>query len=250
MKYNLTLKTLIAAGTMALAITAVGAQVTVASISNRPGDVKNYYSYKQSGGTGTFFTSPDLGVTNATVPVTFAFNIPVPQFTNPIQASVFFGMSSLGACTSVGGKTTQELNGGTLSVFVSPNDPNYGDNGSISHHGSELIFKATYQTAGLSQDTTAGNPNPTFGFQDPSDVVVFQSAYFGSSSPRTGTFSFASGGNFNCVGGVLQSGTFGGDGNFASAAAGATVPEPGVVAMLLGTGVAGTLVFMRRRKRN
>ncbi len=247
---NNTLKGLALAGILTLALSPVNAQVSVASLSNRPGDVNNYYAYKQSGGTGTFFTSPDLGVTNATVPITFSFNIPVPQFTQPIQASVFFGMSSSGACTVVGGKTTQALNGGTLSVFVSPNDPNYGDNGSISHHGSELIFRATYQSAGLSQDTTAGNPSPTFGFKDPTDVVVFQSAYFGSTSPRTGAFSFSSGGNLNCVSGVLQSGNFGGNGNFAASAAAAGVPEPGAVTMLLGTGVAGGLFMMRRRRRN
>ncbi|MEP6757038.1 MAG: hypothetical protein ABJA67_16145 [Chthonomonadales bacterium] len=247
-----TLKALIAVGAMALAITSAGAQVQIASVSNRPGDTANYYAYKQNGGNGSFFTSPDNGLTNNSVPVQFTFNIPVPAFTQPVQASLFFGMTNNGGCVVVGGKTTQALNGGTLTVVVSPTDPNYGNSGTISHHGNEIIFKAIYASSGLSQDTTSGNPNPSFGFADPADNVVFQSAYFNSASPRTGTFSFPAGGNLVCAGtgGLgLNSGVWGGAGAFAAKTA-SGVPEPGVVTMLLGTGVAASMVLLRRRRRN
>ncbi|MEP6757506.1 MAG: hypothetical protein ABJA67_18540 [Chthonomonadales bacterium] len=251
---NNTLKALLAVGTMALAISSAGAQVTVASVSNRAGDVTNYYAYKQNGGNGSFFTSLDAGVTNNTVPVSFTFNIPVPQFTNTIaRAAIFFGITNNGGCTVTGGKTTQSLNGGTINVLVSPDDPLYGNSGTISHHGNEIIFSATFTSSGLSQDTTAGNPNPTFGFKDPTDNVVFTSPYFNSTSPRTGTFSFPSGGSLVCAGtggAGLNSIVLGGNGSFAASAAASGVPEPGVVTMLLGTGVAASMVLMRRRKRN
>jgi len=252
-RMNNTLKALIAAGTMALAITSAGAQVTVASVGNRPGDTNNYYAYRQNGGNGSFFTTPDNGATNNTVPVLFTFNIPVPAFTNPIQASMFFGVTNNGGCTTTAGKTTQALNGGTITVVVSPTDPLYGNSGSISHHGNEIIFQATFASSGLSQDTNAGNPNPSFGFADPSDNVVFSSTYFTSASPRTGTLTFSSGGNLSCTGtgGLgLNSGVYGGGGNFAASTASGGVPEPGVVTMLLGTGVAASMVLMRRRRRN
>jgi len=253
-RMNNTLKALFAVGALALAMSPASSQVTVASVSNRAGDANNYYAYKNGGGNGAFFTSGDGGVSNNTVPIAFTFNIPVPQFTNTIaRAAIFFSITNAGGCSVTGGKTTQPLNGGSIKVFVSPDDPLYGLTGTIANHGNELIFQANFASSGLSQDTNAGNPNPTFGFADPTDSVVFTSPYFSSVSPRTGTFSFPAGGPLVCQGtGAtgLNTGIWGGNGSFAASTASSGVPEPGVVTMLLGTGVAASMVLMRRRRRN
>ena len=253
-RMNNTLKALFAVGALALAMSPASSQVTVASVGNRAGDVTNYYAYKQNGGNGSFFTSGDGGITNNTVPISFTFNIPVPAFTNTIaKAAIFFSITNNGGCSVTGGKTTQPLNGGSIKVFVSPNDPLYGSAGTISNHANELIFQANFLSSGLSQDSNAGNPNPTFGFADPTDSVTFTSPYFNSTSPRTGTFSFPAGGPLVCSGNGglgLNTGLWGGVGSFAASAAASGVPEPGVVTMLLGTGVAASMVLMRRRRRN
>jgi len=249
---NNTLKALFAAGSLAFAMSPVNAQVLIGSVSNQAGDGNAYYGFKNNApGAGFFRTTNDGNVSAGTIPVAFTFNIAVPAFPTAItKASMFFSSSTAGPCTVTAGQLTQPLNGGTLSIFVSPSDPTYGGT-----HGNELIFKATYASAGISQDNTQGNPQPTFGFADPSDSVVFTSAYFTSADPEKGTFSFSSGlpiGGVSCnANGQLNTQTMGGNGNFSAGTVQTTgVPEPGVVTMLLGTGVAASMFMMRRRRRN
>jgi hypothetical protein len=47
----------------------------------------------------------------------------------------------------------------------------------------------------------------------------------------------------------MNTALLGGNGNFSAVQARGVVPEPGAVGMLLGTGVAGTLMFRRRRQK-
>ena len=117
---NNTLKALFAAGALALAISPVSAQVLVAAVSNRASDNTNYYWFKNnSPSAGSFYTSSDGGVSAGTVPVQFSFNIAIPQFPTPVtKASMFFASSTNGGCSVTAGKTVQNLNGGTLSIFV------------------------------------------------------------------------------------------------------------------------------------
>jgi len=249
---NNTLKALIVAGSMALAISPASAQVLIGSVSNQAGDGGSYYGFQNNGaGTGFFRTTNDGNVSAGTIPIAFTFNIAVPAFPTTItKASMFFSSSATAPCTITAGTLTQPLNGGVLSIFVSPSDPVYG-----ATHGNELIFKATYNSAGITQDNTQGNPQPTFGFADPSDVVSFVSPYFTSADPEKGTFSFSSGlplGGVTCnANGKMNTQTMGGNGNFSAGTVTTQgVPEPGTLTMLLGTGVAASMFMIRKRRRN
>ena len=247
---NNNLKALLAAGALALAISPVGAQVLVASVSNQAGDSNNYYAFQNnSPALGSFYTSTDNGATSGTIPIAFTFNVAVPQFpTTVTKAAMFFGVSTNGGCSVTAGKVTQPMGGGSLSVFVLASDPTYG-----GAHANELIFKTTWVTSSLTQDVNAGG-NPIFGASDPTDNVNMTSTYATFTHPESFSFSFSAGPNLSCIGAganaQLATEVLGGNGNFsAQTGRGQGVPEPGIVTMLLGTGVAASMVLMRRRAR-
>jgi len=236
--------TLLAAGVLAGAIGHASAQTLFASVSNRPGDTTNYYQFANAPGTGTFRTTIS-GSAAQFVPVLFTYNIPVFAFPTPVRALMGFSLSTNGLCTVTGTQTQEALSGGLLSITVDPTDPTYGGT-----YGGQVLMNATFASSGISQDTSLADPNPAFGAASPADNVVFSSPFFTATQPERFTFSYSAGGNLSCDGnGELTNALLGGNGNFAAVQARGTVPEPGAVGMLFGTGVAGSLMFLRRRRK-
>lgn len=234
--------TLLAVGALATSIGQANAQVLFASISNRPGDTNNYYQFVNQPGNGIFRTTIG-GATAQFVPQLFTYNIFVPQFPTPVRALLGFSLTTNGACSNAGTQTQEPLSGGLLSITVDPTDPTYGGT-----YGGQVLLNATFSSSGISQDTGSANPNPAFGAASPVDNVVFISPFFTASQPERLTFSYSAGGNLSCgPNSEINSVLLGGNGNF-SAQTAIGVPEPGAVGMLLGTGVAGSLMFWRRRR--
>jgi len=234
--------TLLTAGALAVSIGQANAQVLFASVSNRPGDTNNYYQFVNQPGSGIFRTTIS-GSAAQFVPQLFTFNIFVPQFPTPVRALLGFSLSSNGACSTAGTQTQESLSGGLLSITVDPTDPTYGGT-----YGGQTLLNATFSSSGISQDTGSANPNPAFGAASPTDNVVFSSPFVTAAQPERLTFSYSAGGNLTCgPNSELNTVLLGGNGNF-SAQTATGVPEPSAVGMLLGTGVAGSFLFRRRRK--
>jgi len=236
--------TLLAAGALAVGVSQANAQVLIASTSNRAGDTNNYYQFVNQPGNGLFRTTIG-GASAQFIPQSFTFNIFVPQFPTPVRSLMAFSLTSNGACSTAGTQTQEPLSGGLLSITVDPTDPTYGGT-----YGGQTLLSATFASSGISQDTGSANPNPAFGAASPVDNVVFTSPWVTAAQPERFTFSFSAGGNLTCgPNSELNSVLLGGNGNF-SAQTATGVPEPGAVGMLFGTGVAGSLMFWRRRRQS
>jgi hypothetical protein len=235
--------TLLAAGAMACAIGQANAQVLFASVSNRAGDTNNYYQFVNQPGNGLFRTTI-AGSAPQFVPQSFTFNVFVPTFPTPVRALMGFSLTSNGACSTAGTQTQEPLSGGLLTITVDPTDPTYG-----GAHGGQTLLSATFASSGISQDTASANPNPAFGAASPVDNVVYSSPWVTLTQPERFTFSYSAGGNLTCgPNSELNTVLLGGNGNF-SAQFATGVPEPGAVGMLMGTGVAGSLMLLRRKRR-
>jgi hypothetical protein len=233
---------LLTAGALAVSIGQANAQVLFASVSNRAGDTNNYYQFVNQPGSGIFRTTIGGSVAQF-VPQLFTFNIFVPQFPTPVRALLGFTLSSNGACSTAGTQTQEPLSGGLMSITVDPTDPTYGGT-----YGGQTLLNANFASSGISQDTGSANPNPAFGAASPVDNVVFTSPFVTAAQPERFTFSYSAGGNLTCgPNSELNTVLLGGNGNF-SAQTAIGVPEPSAVGMLLGTGVAGSFMFRRRRK--
>ena len=237
------LLTLLLAGVLPGIIGQANAQVLFASISNRSGDTNNYYQFVNQPGTGIWRTTIS-GSAAQFVPQSFTFNIFVPQFPTPVRALMGFSINSNGACSTAGTQTQEPLSGGLLTITVDPTDPTYGGT-----YGGQTLLSATFASSGISQDTSSANPNPAFGAASPTDSVVFTSPWVTLAQPERFTYSYSAGGNLSCgPNSELNTVLLGGNGNF-SAATATGVPEPGAVGMLLGTGIAGSLMFFRRKRK-
>jgi hypothetical protein len=241
---NKHLLTLLLAGALAGLMGQANAQVLFASISNRAGDTNNYYQFVNQPVQGLFRTTISGSATQF-VPQSFTFNIAVPQFPTPVRALLGFTLQTNGVCSTAGTQTQEPLSGGLISITVDPTDPTYGGT-----YGGQILLQANFLSSGISQDTGSANPNPAFGAASPADTVVFNSPWATFAQPERLTFSYSAGGNLSCgPNNELNSVLLGGNGNF-SAAAALGAPEPGAVGMLLGTGVMGSLLFFRKRRKN
>jgi hypothetical protein len=241
---NKALLTMFAAGTMLGIVAGANAQVLFASTSNRAGDTNNYYQFFNQPGSGLFRTTI-AGAAAQFVPQSFTFNIFVPQFPTPVRSLMAFSLTSNGACSTAGTQTQEPLSGGLLSITVDPTDPTYGGT-----YGGQTLLNANFASSGISQDTSSANPNPAFGAASPADSVVFTSPWVTLSQPERFTFSYSAGGNLSCgPNSELNTVLLGGNGNFSAQTAIGT-PEPGAAGMLLGTGVAGSLLFFRKKRSN
>jgi hypothetical protein len=240
---NKPLLTVLAVGAITFGVNAANAQTLFASVSNRPGDTNNYYQFVNAPGTGTFRTTIS-GSAAQFVPVMFTYNIPVFQFPTPVRALLGFSIPTNGPCQVTGTQTQEALSSGLLSITVDPTDPTYGGT-----YGGQVLMNASFASSGISQDTALADPNPAFGAASPVDNVVFSSPFFTASQPERFTFSYSAGGNLTCgPNSEINTVLLGGNGNFSAVQARGNVPEPGAVGMLLGTGVTGSLLLLRRRK--
>jgi hypothetical protein len=240
---NKPLMALFAAGAILGIVAGANAQVLFASTSNRAGDTNNYYQFVNQAGSGLFRTT--IGGSAAQfIPQSFTFNIFVPTFPTPVRSLMAFSLTSNGACSTAGTQTQEPLSGGLLTITVDPTDPTYG-----GAHGGQTLLTANFASSGISQDTSSANPNPAFGAASPTDSVVFSSPWVTLAQPERFTFSYSAGGNLSCgPNSELNTVLLGGNGNFAAATA-TGVPEPGTIGMLMGTGIAGSLMLLRRKRR-
>jgi hypothetical protein len=247
---------ILAAGAIAAISVPSHAQQLIGSLSNRPGDPTNYYKFQNNGITppnaalgGNFYTTTNGNAAGMT-PVLFTFNVGNTPFANPFQANLGFYLNTDELCGAVGTDIRQSLAGGTIRVFVDPNDPTYG-----AQYGGQEVLTAAFANATLEQPTVGADQSPRFISADPGDVVSITSPYVQVTDPERIGFSFSSGSVLSCdaATGIMNAALLGGTGNFAARSAqglgGQEVPEPGAVAMLLGTGVAASLTVIRRRNK-
>ncbi len=234
----------------ALAVGAVSnAQTLIGTVTNQTGDNGAYYEFAQSSTTlGFVATSIGLGVGNITqIPISFQFNIPVPEFPTKIQlASLYFAASATAPGVDTGTNISQVTNGATISVFVNPADPTYG-----AQYGNQLIFQASISSGLISQTYLPTLGPTTFGFNSTSNGLTYATPYVTTSGTKSGAFTLntnlATGGKNSVINQFLATGT----GQFfaQNAAATSTVPEPSSVAFILGTGVTGSLFLLRRKRK-
>ncbi len=243
---NKALMSLFAASAIVIGVNS-SAQTLVGTITNQTGDTNAYYEFAQSSTTfGFIATSVGLGVGNITqVPIKFQFNIPVPQFPTAIQkASLYFAASANVAAVDNSTSISQTTNGTTVSVFVDPADPTYG-----TQYGNQLIFQATMSSGVVSQTYFPSLGPTTYAFNSGSNGLNLSSAFVTMGGAKSGAFTLNTnlgiGGKNQVLSQFLSTGT----GQFFSATASATVPEPTTVAFMLGTGVTGSLFLMRRKRK-
>jgi len=225
----------------------VGAQTLIGTVTNQTGDTNAYYEFaKSTTSLGFVATSNGHGVGNiATVPISFQFNIAVPQFPTKIQlASLYFAASASTPAVDNGLAIVQAVNGATITVFVSTADKTYG-----AQYGNQAIFVANLGSGTVSQTYSPTLGTTTYSFNSTSNSLTYTSPYVKTSGFMNGAFSFnttlAIGGKNQEISDFQATGS----GQFFAQNASAVVPEPSAVAFLMGTGVAGSLFLIRRKRK-
>lgn len=218
-----------------------GNAILIAQVNNRVGDNTQYYQYVNDnalfpGGTGTFVT------TVVSVPTLFTFNVPGTPFGGPVLSRLQL-FSSVNDGTMIA--NIQPQKNFTFKIIVDPADPTYG-----GAFGNQVLLQGGSSTARIQDnggtvqfggsDTALDNVNLSSNFLTLSGLKSFTWSY--SEITPAGTLT-PNPNNF-----ILDNWLFGGNGNFRADTA-STVPEPGVASSLIGVGIVGSLLAIRRRRR-
>lgn len=248
---------LLVAGTLVSLATASRATL-IGSLTNKTGDTNAYYQYTNNGGPPSIGGNGTFATTVPTPHLEYVFNVPVAGLPGTVNVRLesFNSVDNGPALDIPSTFVSQPQQNVTWRIVLDGAQGSFADGTLVL--GINPVFPAGVPppippTGHLSQ---AGTAQPAFGGSTlvvgGQDLFTFSSAVYQPllvPESYTWTFSVPPGvdltNNVSLINGVMDNVTLGGVATFAAEF---EVPEPGVLGMLLCSGVAGSLFVLRRRR--